>query len=131
MPDVSFASFSTVIGVLSGIVALLGALYAFAVYRDHLPSARLRHLEELLKEVEDLYKSGIESQLIPSQGFRDEVQNKLTRLRGATYRHRQRAHCAVNLRQQWAEFFRGLSFAIHQTCTEVKILRAVITVRRP
>ncbi|KII83274.1 hypothetical protein PLICRDRAFT_58489 [Plicaturopsis crispa FD-325 SS-3] len=124
MAVISFSTFSAYIGVVSGLIALLSTVFAVYFCRFHLPSTRIKHLEDLLKDTESIYNSGVESNLLPSHSFRRDAQARLISLQYEMYRHRQRAHRAFSLRQQWAEFFKGLSSEINRTCDKVKVLRA-------
>lgn len=78
MAVISFSTFSAYIGVVSGLVALLSTVFAVYFCRFHLPSTKIKHLEDLLKDTEGIYNSGVESNLLPSHSFRRDAQARLT-----------------------------------------------------
>ncbi|KII83280.1 hypothetical protein PLICRDRAFT_453615 [Plicaturopsis crispa FD-325 SS-3] len=110
----AFTSFSTIISVISALIGILGCLYATLFCCSHLPDARIRRLDELLRETE-VYCRAREDK---------DLQAELSVIRREACGLRYRAHRAVAHWQQWAEFFKGLSFEIEYSCYKARALRA-------
>ncbi|KAG0696067.1 hypothetical protein DFH29DRAFT_952779 [Suillus ampliporus] len=116
--------YSNVFGLFIGATTILGVLLGFC--RSHLPSERIKELEELLGETQGLYESAVEDGLLPDDMLRRQMGERLAVLREATLKLRSRAYSATTLLKDYQEFFRGLSYSIGVVCCDAKELRASV-----
>lgn len=130
-------------GFFIGATTILGCLLGFC--RSHLPSQRIKELEELLGETQLLYESAVEDGLLPDGMLRSQMGERLavyiqslwqriasdgilSSLREATLTLRSRAYSATTWLKEYQEFFRGLSYSIGVACCDVKEIRASVIV---
>ncbi|KII83291.1 hypothetical protein PLICRDRAFT_454097 [Plicaturopsis crispa FD-325 SS-3] len=99
------------------------AILGFALCRSHLPTARLRRLDELIKETQDILNDATEGDCLPDWVIVEDVRRRLVNVRADTHIYRRRVYRASNFPKQYGEFFRGLSFSIGRTINEVKSIR--------
>ncbi|OAX37858.1 hypothetical protein K503DRAFT_206434 [Rhizopogon vinicolor AM-OR11-026] len=125
MDNKAFSFYSNVFGLAVGTVSISGILLGFC--RSHLPSQRIKELEELLGETQGLYESAVEDSLLPDGMLRSQMEDKLTILRDDMLKLRSRAHSATTLLKDYQEFFKGLSYDIGVACCDVKETRASVT----
>ncbi|KAG1733118.1 hypothetical protein EDB19DRAFT_1639877 [Suillus lakei] len=118
--------YSNVFGLFIGATSILGVLLGFC--RSHLPSQRIKELEELLGETHGLYESAVEDGFLPDDMLRRQMGERLAVLREASFNLRSRAYSATTLFKEYQEFFKGLSYSIGVTCCDVKELRASVIV---
>lgn len=69
------SSVANLVGIGSGIFAILG----FALCRSHLPTARLRRLDELIKETQDILNDAAEGDCLPDWVIIDDVRRRLVK----------------------------------------------------
>jgi hypothetical protein len=62
MDSNALSFYSNVFGLFIGGTTILGVFLGFC--RSHLPSQRIKELEELLEETQDLYESAVEDGLL-------------------------------------------------------------------
>ncbi|KAG2127099.1 hypothetical protein DEU56DRAFT_701819, partial [Suillus clintonianus] len=115
-----------VFGLCIGAATILGVLLGFL--RSHLPSQRIKELEELLEETQGLYESAVEDGLLPDVMLRSQMGERLVVLREGMLELRSRAYNATTLLKDYQEFFRGLSYDIGVACCDMKELRASVIV---
>ncbi|KAG1733351.1 uncharacterized protein EDB91DRAFT_640668 [Suillus paluster] len=124
MENNGLSFYSNVFGLFIGATTILGILLGF--FQSHLPSQRIKELEELLEETQGLYESAVEDGLLPEDMLRSQMGERLAVLREATLELRSRAYSATTLLKDYREFFRGLSYDIGVACFHVKELRASV-----
>lgn len=69
------SSVANVAGVVTGTFTVIG----LASYRAHLPRARLRRLDELIQEVQDMLHDAIEEDCLPDQVIAADVRRRLVK----------------------------------------------------
>ncbi|KII83298.1 hypothetical protein PLICRDRAFT_454326 [Plicaturopsis crispa FD-325 SS-3] len=117
------SSTANITGIATGILALLG----FVFYRDHLPTARLKRLDELMKETQEILDEAVEEDILPDLAAREDIQRRLRCVRADAHEHRQRTYRAVSFVKQYREFLRGLSWSIEHTCRKAERIRIDLT----
>ncbi|KAF8119546.1 hypothetical protein EV363DRAFT_1440862 [Boletus edulis] len=121
------SKFSFVSGIFGFAVTAISLLTLLTkVCRSHLPSNKIKALESLLDETEQFFENAVEEGLLTEPSFVQETELHIKRLKARTYGLRSRAFKATNLRQDCAEFLRGTSTAIDNTCQSLKKLRAQV-----
>ncbi|KIJ57762.1 hypothetical protein HYDPIDRAFT_44786 [Hydnomerulius pinastri MD-312] len=124
MDSSAFSFYSNVFGFIAGGVSLAGLL--ITVCRSHLPSNKIKTLEALLEDTEKTFLKAVEDGLLKEPQFNQSVEKHLAELKEDTAVFRSRAYCVTNLRQDYMEFFKGLSTAIGFACQGVRELRAEV-----
>ncbi|KAH7888239.1 hypothetical protein F5I97DRAFT_1966630 [Phlebopus sp. FC_14] len=119
----SFSFYSNVFGIIVGSVSLITLAFGFCM---HLPSKKIKYLEALLDETENIFKSALQDSLLPQQEFTSEVEDCLCELREHTRLLRLRVYCVTTWVQDCKELFKGVSAEIGKTCYQVRLLRAAI-----
>ncbi|KIM82436.1 hypothetical protein PILCRDRAFT_7832 [Piloderma croceum F 1598] len=120
MDSPSVSSSANLIGIATGGTTVLG----LAFYRSHLPKWKYHALEEVLKDTEETWAT--ESHLLQNWELRDNIQERLISLRSEVFKHRERALGDITLRNQYKEFFKGLSIAMSRTYNKIECVRAQI-----
>ncbi|KII83296.1 hypothetical protein PLICRDRAFT_454387 [Plicaturopsis crispa FD-325 SS-3] len=123
MSSEGVSSTANIIGIATGIFALLG----FVFYRDHLPTARLKRLDELIKETQESLDQAVEENTLPDPSAREDIRRRLRSIRDDAHEHRRRTYRAMSLVDQYREFLRGLSWSIERTCREAEYIRMDLT----
>jgi hypothetical protein len=67
--------YSNIFGFVVGGISLLG--FVVAVFRPHLPSNKIKTLETLLHETENIFKAAVEAGLLVRE-FIDRTEHRLT-----------------------------------------------------
>jgi hypothetical protein len=75
MDNNAFSFYSNVFGLFIGATTILGVLLGFC--RSHLPSQKIKELEDLLDETQTLYKSAVEDGLLPDGVLRSQMGERL------------------------------------------------------
>ncbi|KAH7882626.1 hypothetical protein F5I97DRAFT_1816261 [Phlebopus sp. FC_14] len=119
----TFALASNVFGIIVGGVSLITLAFGFHL---HLPSNRIKHLQELLDETEQVFKSALEDGLLPQHKCTSDVEHHLCQLRDHAMALRRRVYCVTTWVQDCKLAFKGISSEIGSTCYELRKLRAVI-----
>ncbi|OAX39353.1 hypothetical protein K503DRAFT_689794 [Rhizopogon vinicolor AM-OR11-026] len=125
MDSNALSFYSNVFGLLIGGTTIISVLLGFC--RSHLPSQRIKELEELLDDTQGLYESAIEDSLL-NDIHRNQMGERLVSLRERSLRLRSRAYSATTLLKDYQEFLGGLSYSIGVACYHVKELRASVIV---
>ncbi|OJA09903.1 hypothetical protein AZE42_06195 [Rhizopogon vesiculosus] len=123
MDSNALSFYSNVFGLLIGGTTILGVFLGFC--RSHLPSQRIKELEELFEETQGLYESAVEDGLLHDMA-KDQTRERLAVLHERTLQLRSRAYSATTLLKDYQKFLRGLSYSIGVACYDVKELRASI-----
>ncbi|KAI9458230.1 hypothetical protein HD554DRAFT_2140266 [Boletus coccyginus] len=118
-----FSLYSNIFGFVVGGISLLG--FIVTVFRPHLPSNKIKTLETLLHETEDIFNEAMEARLLIHE-FIERTEHRLTVLKEHTRSLRIRVYNATTLRQDYMELLRGTSKVIGRTYQSVKNLRAEI-----
>ncbi|KAF8122886.1 hypothetical protein EV363DRAFT_1552480 [Boletus edulis] len=124
MTTSTFSCFSSVFGFIVAAISLFA--FIINMWRSHLPSNKIKVLESLLDETETYFKKAVEEGLLTELTFVHRTDRRLAILRSRTHDLRSRAYNAINLRQDYVEFFRGTSTAIGTACQTLKKLRAQV-----
>lgn len=112
--------FSYVAGVIS-LVAL-----AYTASRGYLPSARMKELQEVLEDTENILRGAVEAGYLTDPRFISKVQYKLNGLKRKSDQLRARSLCATSPFKEWKELFAGLSRSIGGCIRHAKCLRATV-----
>ncbi|KAH7882619.1 hypothetical protein F5I97DRAFT_1931209 [Phlebopus sp. FC_14] len=119
----TFSLSSNVFGIIVGGVSLITLAFGFHL---HLPSNRIKHLQEVLDETEQIFRSAVQDGLLPQHEFTSDVERHLYKLRDRAMALRRRVYCATTWVQDCKLLFRGVSSEIGKTRSQLKKLRAVI-----
>ncbi|KAH7882610.1 hypothetical protein F5I97DRAFT_288678 [Phlebopus sp. FC_14] len=119
----TFALASNVFGIIVGGVSLITLAFGFHL---HLPSNRIKHLQEVLDETEQIFKSALADGLLPQHKSTSDAERHLYQLRDRTMALRRRVYCVTTWVQDCKLVFKGVSSEIGNTCYELRKLRAVI-----
>jgi hypothetical protein len=64
-----------------GVLALVSTVFSMVMFlRGQLPSARMKHLDELFDETNTIFQKAISDGLLPNEAFRVLIGERLTRL---------------------------------------------------
>ncbi|KAH7882634.1 hypothetical protein F5I97DRAFT_290401 [Phlebopus sp. FC_14] len=113
----TFSLSSNVFGIIVGSVSLI--TLAFGIHL-HLPNNRIKHLQEVLDETEQIYRSALQDGLLPQHEFTSKVERQLYKLRDYAMALRRRVYCATTWVQDCKLLFRGVSSEIGKTCSQSK-----------
>ncbi|OAX37818.1 hypothetical protein K503DRAFT_719206 [Rhizopogon vinicolor AM-OR11-026] len=122
--DNAFSFYTTVFGLIVGMMSIFGVIFAFC--QSHLPNPMIKELFALLEETQCLYESAVEAGLLPDSTLRSQMRDTLVKLWNNAQNLRFRAHSATTLLEDYQGFFNGLSYSIAVACSQVKELRASI-----
>ncbi|KII83277.1 hypothetical protein PLICRDRAFT_32995 [Plicaturopsis crispa FD-325 SS-3] len=120
MDAAAFTSFSTLVGVISGLAGILTFLYAIFFCSWHLPDAQYKQLQDTLRETEWYYER-------IGQAVPNGLVNELSSIQSEERRLHTRVHRAVSHLQQWMEFIWGLSIELYHLRYRARMLRARLT----
>ncbi|KIK74270.1 hypothetical protein PAXRUDRAFT_836017 [Paxillus rubicundulus Ve08.2h10] len=124
MDSNTFSFYSNVFGFVAGGISLILVVFGFC--RTQLPSHKIKVLEELLDETQDLFSSYVEQGYLPQESIRANIERRLARLRDETFDLRSQVYRATTFAQDYTGFFAGLSLTIGRACSDVKRVRADI-----
>jgi uncharacterized protein YcaQ len=78
MDNATLSYSSNIFGYVVGIISLIAMALSVFLYRSHLPSYRMRALDELLKDTRAIYEWADKAGLLPTTVFRIMVLAVLT-----------------------------------------------------
>ncbi|KAJ3017217.1 hypothetical protein NUW54_g638 [Trametes sanguinea] len=117
-----------ILGLITGIFSILSVpIGVIAFIYNLLPCTRLRELEQIFSETEDMLHKTAEAGLLGSQRTAYEFQTRLEALRASLEDVRVESHCAATYAQNFKKMLAGLSRRIFSLCAQVKMLRADIS----
>ncbi|KAG6370897.1 hypothetical protein JVT61DRAFT_10920 [Boletus reticuloceps] len=131
MTTSTFSCFSSVFGFIVAAISFFA--FIINIWRSHLPSNKIKVLESLLDETETYFKKAVEEGLLTELTFVHRTERRLAMSMPSVHcpdlaltSYPQIEVTAINLRQDYVEFFRGTSTAIGTACQTLKKLRAQV-----
>lgn len=77
MNNNAFSFYTNVFGLVIGVTTIFGVILGF--FRSHLPSQRIKELEELLGETQGLYDSAAEDGLLTDCTLKSQMEDRLAK----------------------------------------------------
>ncbi|EGO02261.1 hypothetical protein SERLA73DRAFT_133192 [Serpula lacrymans var. lacrymans S7.3] len=113
-----------IFGYIAGGLGIIGLIYS--VLHSQLPTTKLKSLDAIIQETQDLFHNATEDGLFVNPRFVTQVEDELFYYRNQTADLRTRALCTNSIFQEYIEMARGLSRTISIVHANVAKLRSSV-----